>query len=40
MTVETAHFCGSKSSNTSTTPTTENAIKDDFVPVDDDQLPF
>ena len=41
LTVETAHFCGSKASNINTTPTAENATQGDFKPVDnDDDLPF
>ena len=42
--VEKVHFCGSKSSNINTTPTTENAPQGDidgFMPVEnDDNLPF
>lgn len=42
--VEKVHFCGSKSNNINTTPTTENATQGDvdgFMPVDnDDDLPF
>ena len=44
LTVETAHFCGSKASNVNTAPTTENAPQSDFegfTPVDTEtDLPF
>ena len=44
LTVETAHFCGSKSNNMNTTTTTENATQgniEGFTPIDnDDDLPF